>query len=484
MKKYNIIITLLSIVAFFESAYLFLESAPRKGLDLIFALPLVFGLCLLYFGKKILPYHENGFGLKIYYSIAIVRYIIQPFLILISRGHLGVRMPEAQKDSYPVAVLIYCIEIVIACLAISKYYPAFTKKYESSKGLKRQIPLNYVGKSVILIYILFLVVRLPSWYPGMKILGLKEATSDIAVVFDATIFNCVKVFIFIYFLVKSKMNVRIPAKFRFYFSLAVIAGLFNFLTYFGSNRSFIYETAIATILIMIYAYPQYRKRVLVLSIPFAIIIMFVSFVTKQFAVENMVTVTAVNTETAVSNIIEEYANGLWTVARSYQSSIGLSSTESAEALLGDISDGLQGLSDLPGFKALNESLSTLRSSSEIFKNSLGQPDDRGQMLSLSGGFLIVGGEMFGWAVLLIGNYLMIMLLVYMEVLSKATGDLYYKYMYLWMSVLMGLVHCYCLQTIIYCWSKFILFYWLVLFINRKFNQKKKVSVVINQVHGI
>ena len=477
MKNTNYFVKIVAFIAFIESYYIYSEPVSRKGLDFLFIVPLFFAFCILIFGKKIIPYHKHGFGLKIYYFIVIIRYVVQPFLIVISHGKLNFRMPEASASDYPVAILIYCIELTIACIVIQKWHPIYIKKYQIKEKFEKEIVLNIYGKGILVVYFLFLLIRSSSWIPGMNILNIKESTSDITVVFDATIFNCLKVFIFIFFLIKAKKNSKNIDRFKTYFLIAIIAGLFNFLTFFGSNRSFIYETSIATIAIFIYSFPQYKKGLSLVLLPFAIVLMFGTYVTKQFGTDNGLTIATENTLTVASNIVEEYSNGLWTVAKSYQSSIGLSSSTSAEAFVKDISNGFSGLSDLPGFKTINKELYGLRSSSDIFKGSLKQDDDRGQMLSLSGGFLIIGGELFGWIFLFLGNYLMIMLLVNMEVESKTTNDCYYKYMYIWMSILMGLVHCYCLQTIIFCWSKFILFYWIVLYFNKLGLQKNNYKII-------
>jgi hypothetical protein len=478
LKKYDYIITGLAVIAFVESYYIYNMAIPRNGMDFLFIVPLIFAFCVLVFGKKILPYHEKGIGLKIYYGIILIRYLIHPFLIILSHGRLNQRMPEAREDSYPIAIIIYGIEILIACIAIKHWFPKYTRMYSKDYNSKEQIPLNSYGQNVLIVFSAFLLIRFNSWVPGLKILGLKEAFSSVLVVFDATIFNCLKVFAFIFLLIKAKNCINHKINFRVYFGLVLIASLFNFISYFGNNRSFIYETAIATIVILIYSFPQFKKKLLVGLLPVALIMIFFSFTNKQFAADNIITYKSQDNNTIISNIVEEYSNGLWTVARSYQASIGLSEKTSAEAFIKDFSDGFSGLADLPGFKAIINDLSGLRSSADVFKDSLKQRGDRGQMLALSGGFLIMGGKILGWPFLIVGNYLMLIFVVKMDVASKIVKDLYYKYMYIWMSILMGLVHCYCMQTILFCWSKFILFYWIILFFNKMGIQKNIKQTLI------
>ena len=55
------------------------------------------------------------------FVISIVRYLIQPFLIILSNGELNHRMPNAEPQSYNVAILIYMIEMLISAITIKIY---------------------------------------------------------------------------------------------------------------------------------------------------------------------------------------------------------------------------------------------------------------------------------------------------------------------------------------------------------------------------
>lgn len=460
-------LTIIVILAFLESFFIYSQPAPRAGLEFLFVVPLAFGICILWRGYEIFGYHVGGIGLKIYYFIALLRYLVQPLLIVVSQGRLNFRMPEADPSSYPVAVFIYCLEIVIAVEVIKRFYPKLIHKIKHDKEIRSQTRFTLTGIAILTIYILILVSRANVWLPALNIFGLKESSAETAIVLEATFLNCLKVFLFISLLYYARKQTPGTLDFSTGTLLAIIAAVANFIFYFGTNRSFLYETAVTTIIIYIYAFPTLKGRILMLFTPIAVLLMFYSFISKQFGESSQQSVSAIVNVNELSNIIEEYTNGLWTVARSYQASLPLTQGESIQAFWKDWVDGFQGLSDFPGFKQLSEISRDIRSSSDVFKNSLRQPDDMGQMLSLSGGFLIAGGEYFGWPLLMLGNFAMIYLLVRMEVASKFSTNLYYKYMFTWMSFLMGLVHCYCMQTIVYCWSKFILLFWLVLFLNKK-----------------
>lgn len=162
--------------------------------------------------------------------------------------------------------------------------------------------------------------RLGIWLPELKILGMKEVVDEKAIVLEASFFNCLKGFFFVYFLAKS-----VERRNKTYLLLAIVSGLFNFMSYFGQNRSFIVETALTTIVLFTYAHSNIKNNIYFFT-PFAASIILFMFVTKQFGVDDVSDYDAGTKGDIIysySNIIEEYVNGFWTVARSYQASIDL-----------------------------------------------------------------------------------------------------------------------------------------------------------------
>lgn len=459
--KLKHIISLLSIVI----GFCLFDKSPRNGLDNIFIIPLTYGIATYVWGN--IYEIKKGFGGYIFLLISIIRYLVQPILIVATDGQLNPRMPNALASSYRIAIIIYILECVVSFYTMSKYYDKEKKLFLCDKSYK-SLPIyqfNIIGWLFIAMIMSILLYRIGIWLPELKILGVKEGI-DKGLVLDASLFNVMKGIFFVYFLYKAKIKRN-----RTFLIFAIVLGLFNFLSYFGQNRSFILETAITTIFVFIQSYPQYKKRIISFFTPFALLIVVIMYIKKQFGVETQADFNTLDDTVGIveySNIIEEYVNGLWTVARSYQASINLPIELSFSALIKDFFDGLQSLRDIPYLKTeIFPLMDNLLSSSDIFKLSLRTPFEYAQMLSFSGGLFIIGGTILGWPLMVLGNYLMIRLLVRMDVRSIYTKNLYYKYIYIWMSCLMGLIHCYCMQTIIFCWSKYILFFWLILFINNK-----------------
>lgn len=464
------LLTILKYISCIECIWLINQPSPRPGLEHLWLLPAIYLFALCKWGN--IFYFKKGIGINIYLLISIIRYLVQPLLIVLSHGRLNNRMPNAESTSYEIAIIIYIMECIIAFKTIHYYYKIEIKSYIYTKNFQESThKTTKIAWIILIIYISILIMRINVWLPGLNIIGIKYGI-DKALVLDASFFNVIKCFIFIFLLAKAQKSNN-----KLFILLAIIAGLFNFLSYFGSNRSFIFETALSTIFILISVYPQYKIRIISLTTPFAIIIILYMYITKQFGVDSINEYKIANGDNIIhqySNIIEEYVNGLWTVARTYQSSYNLSISTSISALVKDIMDGLNSLRDFPILKneifPLTDSLS---SSSDIFKKSLETPLGYAQMMSFSGGIFIIFGNYLGWPVMIISNILIIRLLVRMEVRSLYSNNLFYKYMYIWMACLLGLTHCYCLQTIIHCWSKFILFFWFVLFVNKATDDNKR-----------
>ena len=462
---------ILKFISLIESMWLFVQPTPRIGLDYIWLLPLTYFFSLIFWGDILSK--STGIGIKIYIIISIFRYLIQPYLIVLSHGELNHRMPNAYASSYEVAIVIYILECLIAFCTIHYYYGIERKKYicylKKNPTFGEKYDINVLGWIVFFFFIFILLIRINIWLPSLAILGLKSGADKI-IVLEASFFNVIKCFIFVFLLLKSYKT-----KSKFILCLALFAALFNFISYFGTNRSFIFETALSTIFLLISIYPQYKKRIVFITVPFAIIIISFMYVTKQFGVDSVSEYEVSKGSDAIceySNIIEEYVNGLWTVARSYQASIDLPLELSLSAFVKDIMDGLSPLRDIPFLKTEVFPLSdSLLSSSDIFKLSLNTYFEYAQMLSFSGGMFILAGTILGWPLMIIANILIIRLLVRMDVRSVCCKNFFYKYMYIWMSCLLGLVHCYCIQTILFCWSKFILFYWLILLFNNLYRKR-------------
>ena len=471
MKKFKnrLLKNLIFIIGIVETIFLVANSVPREGLEFMWLLPLTFCSCALFF-RRIFDYHHGGLGLKVAYIIEIIRYLILPFLISISNGEISiVRMSIVPEISYRYAILIQCIEIIVFFTTIYYCYPKLL--YRIEKNYKKKSKKFYLqniqlcGWIIFIIFVLFLLLRVNIWLPALNISFLKISSVSTKIVFENTILSCVKIIILI-LAIKYVQSCKYKSR-RYFLGIffLIIWLLFSSLSYFGTNRVYVIENLLTSIMLVIIALPQTKKLIITIVVPSCIALVFSMLVTKQFSLDTAEEFsTSILSVQLISNTVEEYVNGPWTIAQTHNSSQFLPILIRYQAFGSDLASGLKGIGDLPLIKQIVQSTEEWKTSSEIMKSSF-QNFDRGQMLSLSAGVFIWFGPIIGWFIFPIVNYILVRFLIICEIKSKIIESLYYKYMYIWMGILLGLMHCYCIETILYCWSKFILIYWGYLKVN-------------------
>lgn len=471
MKRLRKILTLnlIIVIGVLETIFLLVNGTKRDGLDLIFLLPLVFSICLIFF-RKIYVYHYGGLGFKVAYIIEVIRYLVLPVLISISDGEISyIRMSYVPPSSYTAAILIQCIEIIIFCTTIYYYYPIKYKKF-ISKYIKLETriytqDIRLFGWCMLGLFIIILLFRLDMWLPALNIFFLKTSTSSTKIVLENTLLSCVKNIILAYLVQKVAKYKSGTREYSLGFVLVVIWLLINSLSFFGTNRVYVIENILTSVMLVSIALPKSKPIIMLIVIPSSIALVFTMIVTKQFSLNtiNDFSTSALSLK-MLSNTVEEYVNGPWCIAQSYNAAYNLSPTIRFQAIIGDLTSGFSGIADLPIIKMIVRSTKEWRTASDIMKYSF-ETVDRGQMLSFSGGIFIWFGTFWGWMVFPIANFITTRILIWTEIKSKIVDSLYFKYMYIWMSILFGLTHCYCVETLLYCWSKFVLVYWLYLKIN-------------------
>lgn len=457
------------IVSFFEAGWLAFQEPVRPGLQCLFMLPLFLGIAVGLFGEI---FRYGGIGLKVYYVIACIRYLLQPILLVASHGSLSSnRMSVVQPSSYYVSTAIACIEILVVFYTILKRYPQIynrcQKTYEKVSPIEgdsffQVAGIKLGGWIVVILYIVVLIARAGIWLPALNIYGFKTSTVS-GILLENTLFSCVKTTLFVVFLERA---VNSKGKWRsIYLFLCVVAILFNVLSYMGTNRSLTIEIFLASILLMIFYFPQYKNRIVAMTLPVACVVIFAMFVTKQFGLETASDFSNVDLSIQyISNQVEEYTNGPWCIAQTYEGALGIGPVQSFKAVLKEISNALMIVQEIPGLNFLRSITADWLSATDLFRNAF-QIVNRGQIPSFSAGFFYVS-EVLGWILFPIGNYVSTRFLIKYTVEAKFCNSVLKKYTYIWSSILFGLMHCYCARVLLYCMSKYIWFLWLILLGNK------------------
>lgn len=451
--------------------FLFNNVEMREGLDdCIFLLPLTVMLCLLLF-RNLIEYQKGGIALKIFYVVCACRYLVQPLLILNASGQTGYYMPSIKYSwSYYVAVFTMCVELLISSFIINKYYKRYCKDVTRDnknyyKYPKRNISIS--GWMVIGFLAVILLVRINYVIPNMNIILFKDSTGD-GVWYEAIIMNCIKAFFFVQImqLVKNTWS----GKSRIlYYVVAVALAFLNFGMYFGTGRAYTAMTLIATIAIYFYVYPNNKAATMVFLVPVGIICIFTMFVNKQFGVEVGDFESSVITPVVLSDFVELYTGGPWQYASGFEAAFGRWLPDIGMIVAGAIQKFA--LVNIPGFQWLRniEYACTSLYGGEVYAwdyyhTTLGIYGNS-QILSGAMEILVSCGNIFGWFVAIAYHIWVTKKLVQYECNGKILEDIRYRYYNVWMGVAFGMQFCYSPMLLLWVWSKFALFYKLLLLAN-------------------
>lgn len=482
MSKVNsttIVKNLIILLALIESFLLMLTSRQmRSGLDeCIWLLPLTLALCFALRGNTF-EYHKNGIALKVYYCIVVVRYLVLPFTIYLSHGETGRYMPSVKTPvSYWVSIIIMCMELIISVHIISKYYTIYLIKESRNATDVKKYHSNSIttgGWVIVGVLACILIARANYVIPSVNIILIKDAAEESGVWYEAIIVNCLKAFAFAMLMqaIYKKKGTGVRTS---YYVLAVVFALANFGIYFGSNRAYIVMTLIATIYVYMYIYPEYKTVSTIALIPVGIICVFTMFVNKQFGVEVTDFSTSVLSAKSISNIIELYVGGPWNYASGFEATFGRWLPDIGMIIASYIQKFA--LTNIPGFKWLHiieNSCTSLYGTDvyawDAYQKTLGIFGNS-QILSGVMEIVVMFGHLVGW-ILSFGYQVWVSkMVVKIECRAKVLDDIGYKYLYAWLGVMFGMYMCYSPALMLWIWSKFVLFYWLLL----KFNDKIRIG---------
>lgn len=430
---------ILVVISILCTLYVFCNTPALNGTGLYFLLPLTFTLAM-FIVPNYFEFQRNGFGLKIFGLIALLRYLFLPVLTCYSGSFVTSGISAygisgiSSSNGYTYGIIISCIELIVFSLAINYYYYKMLRKSLAKKD--EYDALTPVGFTLILALMAFILIRgriwnstrfliVNSYLDAESIYGsdnyLMHALMGYLVVVITSVFQKK------YQKNNSALNLVFP----------ILIGLLTCTLVVGNTRNYILFFGISALSVLQSSFPKYRKF---LSFSFFSVtaIVLISFtLLKQFGVESG----------AISNIEQDDANaglsayicGIENIAHTYD----------LYAKTGDQVELITPLSDIinhtPVLKLIPNS-----SLLEYFKNIPTTTDlatVHSEMVSISGQSIFLGGYYLGWLIDVLACFVLGKLLVVSECRSKCGNSIGYKYIYTWLSVLFGMSMCYCLQTI-------------------------------------
>ncbi len=291
----------------------------QSGYELLFLMPILYSFCYILVFNKILISGPNAFYF-IFIPITFLRYVVLPFFVVMSSYYGGRSLLPPTADSYKIAIILMLYELVIATIFINYM------QQKQKKGLKYLIGnvannVPKISKENHLFYWLFgiTVIIIGFIYPTVfeSINFIKVSQQVINSFENMSFIESFDIYGIIIFKQLAFLMVCSWAykhyksnKSMFYPIIASLAGFLNVSIYFGTNRSDIIISAIATIMVL---NKMFGKRI---RVPiYAVVLILVVMISSISAVRSGISISKNTSQLIdVTDTLQCYLGGVYNVA--------------------------------------------------------------------------------------------------------------------------------------------------------------------------
>lgn len=426
----------------------------------LFLLPLSFTICCAFF-RNILPYHRGGFGLKVLYSVILVRYVVIPVVTCVTGSYSSLGIYSDSAYSY--GIFMQVLELFVTCIVIKSYflrvYTKCNKRYKSSNK-KHYYDTLSLGGIIVILFSLY-VINSRGWdtlLTSMRFLILSERLEEDELYgYDIWMAHTLMAFLVIVITAifqkredqkKSIFNIIIP----------LVVTFFSCALSFGNNRMTTVYYAISALAILLMTFPH-RKAIVTGTIIPTFLVVIVSFtMIKQYNYD----VTS-GTDSGLDDddlvvTLSAYVSTTQNTAKAYDMYTLNGSEMTAGSVVADFVNGIMILK-LPMFISITKPILKIPTSIKLASTST-------EVVPMSGQALFYGGHIFGWLLDVLFFIILIYLLLLTDCYSKLEKRLGNKYLLTWISVTFGMVMTYNLSIIWASLNETPFFTLCALFLNR------------------
>lgn len=447
-------------------ATLFVITHPINisGLELYFLLPFIYSLCVIR-NKEVFLYHVDGFGLKCFYLVTFVRYVILP-VYASSNGIIGT-YNNLNSSYYGYGIFVQILELLVSYTVIRLYYPKVYNKISSRLVIGKQY-YNSPGIGGLFLGCCMIGVVVLRGHMGAitemaRFLVVTEKydmeadfwTYDLWAI--QVFFSYLVILVTSYFMQRndrkdSWTNVIIPLVLAF-LSCSIIL---------TNNRMTMVYYALSGLCVLNAAFPK-KSKILSTAMIGVMLTVIISFtLMKNFGVDISSESADVSNNDGVSTL-SAYVCGVDNIAHTcdmYSRNGSLFGIKNFFSMIYNFCMPTR----LPFLHGL------------LFKGTPTAVDlacQSTEMVSVAGETYFWGGGMYlGWLFDIIAVYIIVRLLIYFEIHTKLELDLGKKYIYNWLAVLFGIFMCYCIQTLWNNTTYMPLFLSCALWVNKKLRFKR------------
>ena len=432
----------LSLAGLGVTIYVALNTPDVAGTSLFFLLPLTFTTCCIIF-REIIPYHRDGFGLKVLYFVMVIRYLAIPVLTCYVGSFSG---SIHSADAYTYGIMMQIVELVVACVIIKSYFHKTYKKCKfnyHSKAKRLEYDSLTFGGVLVLLFTLFVIYSrgLGNLLNSMRFLVLSEGIEEEAFYgYDIWMVHTAMAFLVIVVTgtFQRKEDVR-PSIFNVVLPLTV--AFFSCALSFGNNRMTTVYYAISAFAILLVAFPHKKIFVSGTIIPTFLIVIVSFTMIKQYGYNIEQGGDTGLGDKDIVTTISAYVSTTQNVAKAYDMYKLHGDQMSVGSVVADVINGVTIL-QLP-------MLSPIRNIAKSSPTSISLASTSTEVVPMAGQTLFYGGHWFGWLIDIVFFIIIIRLLLLTDCYSKMEKRLGNKYLLTWVSVTFAMIMTYNLSII---WS--------------------------------
>lgn len=257
---YHLIIFVVIAVAAVSGLYIAYSPGIASGYELLFLLPLCFGLCFFLGLSRPLLTGKSIF-LWTFMIFAFVRYVVLPVSMVWQSYYTGYAYAAPDPLSIRKGILLMIYELLVSTIAICLWYrkhlfPTVDYLAQNQRLLK--------NKSVYLFFILLsglMLLANPIALNSISFLtDFRRGGGDGSLLTSISVHSAILAKILLYFIFMDILHWRyLKTQKTIYYILSIIVSALNIVIFVGTNRKRVLMHAISTVLALRVTYPKWKK---------------------------------------------------------------------------------------------------------------------------------------------------------------------------------------------------------------------------------
>lgn len=228
----------------------------KNGYELLFTQPLSFGLAYAIVLRRYISWTNIRPFYLVFTAICFVRYVLLPLLVVISGYYDGRSMAEPLKESYFTAVLLMNWELLVSVLTIlfleSRKGKVRNGVHSNKSLVVHKIPTFDLGYVLFGFLVLGLIVVFPKGLSSVHFIFPSESgleSDELGTLDNFVSYSILVLKSLVFLVVAKKLGYRYQKSHKSrYLLFALAAALLNVFIYWGTNRSDILISAVASVL--------------------------------------------------------------------------------------------------------------------------------------------------------------------------------------------------------------------------------------------